>query len=359
MMEKSLTLSRIAGFAASYSVIIAFLAVIVFFSLSSPTFLTLANLYNILVNNIVMLAIVALGMTLVVSSGGIDLSVGVAVDMASMIFVMLLAAGFAGFTGVAIGLAAAIAVGVLNSILVTRLRISPFLATLGVLFIGQSTQQLSTGGGLPIYMTSGYPAEQFNLIARTSIAGFPTPVIILILCIVVIYVALHRSVFGRYVLALGVQPGVAWYSGIRIARHISWVYVRLPRRHHRNPPVGHRQVLCSAIGQCLPAGRDRRNLHRHDLEPGTPALRHRNLARGRAARGGEERPASHWLEFLLAAGRRRRAGLPGAGRELRPAPPSQLILSGDDDDFRCEFDRLLCARHSRPAGKPHSTWRSR
>ena len=222
--QASLT-SRLASYAASYTVIIAFLAVVVFFSLSTPTFLTPANLYNVLVNNVVMLAIVALGMTIVVSSGGIDLSVGVAVDMASMIFVMLLAAGFAGVLGVAAGLGAAVAVGVFNALLITRLRISPFLATLGVLFIGQSTQQLATGGGQPLYMTSGYPAEQFNAIARTSFAGIPSPVIILILCIIAVYVALHRSVFGRYVLALGAQPGVAWYSGIRVARHTSWVYI--------------------------------------------------------------------------------------------------------------------------------------
>ncbi|MGE0005435.1 MAG: ABC transporter permease [Parvibaculaceae bacterium] len=218
-------LSRLAPLAANYSVVIAFLAVVVFFSLSTPTFLTPANLYNVLVNNIVMLAIVALGMTIVVSSGGIDLSVGVAVDLASMVFVMLMAAGSAGYAGVAAGLAAALLVGVFNSILATRLRISPFLATLGVLFIGQSIQQLSTGGGLPIYMTSGYPAEQFNLIARSSLAGVPAPVVVLVLCIAAVHVALHRSVFGRYVLALGVQPGVAWYSGIRVTRHLSWVYI--------------------------------------------------------------------------------------------------------------------------------------
>jgi ribose transport system permease protein len=74
-------------------------------------------------------------------------------------------------------------------------------------------------------MTSGYPAEQFNLIARSSLAGVPAPVIVLVLCIAAVHVALHRSVFGRYVLALGVQPGVAWYSGIRVTRHLSWVYI--------------------------------------------------------------------------------------------------------------------------------------
>ncbi|TIW72912.1 MAG: ABC transporter permease, partial [Mesorhizobium sp.] len=116
------------GFLAKYSVLIAFAAIVIFFSVASPTFLTPANLFNVLVNNVVMLAIVALGLTIVISSGGIDLSVGVSVDMASMIFVMLLAAGYSGVVGVAGGLGAPLIVGILNAILITRLHISPFLA---------------------------------------------------------------------------------------------------------------------------------------------------------------------------------------------------------------------------------------
>ena len=111
-----------------YAVVLAFLGLLVAFSLASPTFFKGANLYNVLLNNVVMLAIVALGMTIVITAGGIDLSVGVSVDMASMVFIMLLAAGYGAFFGVAVGLCAAAAVGLLNAILITRLKISPFLA---------------------------------------------------------------------------------------------------------------------------------------------------------------------------------------------------------------------------------------
>lgn len=217
--------AQVGRLAASYSLIVVFVAICVVFSLVTPTFLSPANLFNVLVNNVVLLAIVALGLTLVVSSGGIDLSVGVAIDLASMVFVMLLGAGYGNVVGIAAGLGAAIFVGVLNAVLITRLKISPFLATLGVLFIGQSTQQLATGGGQPIYLITGTPALQFDAIARSALAHIPTPVLVLIACAVVVYLVLHRSVFGRQIVALGVQPGVARYSGIRVARQLSWVYV--------------------------------------------------------------------------------------------------------------------------------------
>jgi ribose transport system permease protein len=208
-----------------YAVVLAFIGLLVAFSLASPTFFTGANLYNVLLNNVVMLAIVALGMTIVITAGGIDLSVGVSVDMASMVFIMLLAAGYGAVFGVAVGLCAAAAVGVLNAILITRLKISPFLATLGVLFIGQSVQQIATGGGQPIYLVTGDFASVFNAIVRTRILGLPMPLIVLAVGVGAVYAALHHSVFGRYVRTFGAQPGVAWYSGIRVSFNMSMVYV--------------------------------------------------------------------------------------------------------------------------------------
>ncbi|UPA26800.1 ABC transporter permease [Shinella oryzae] len=208
-----------------YAVVLAFIGLLVAFSLVSPTFFTGANLYNVLLNNVVMLAIVALGMTIVITAGGIDLSVGVSVDMASMVFIMLLAAGYGAVFGVAVGLCAAAAVGVLNAILITRLKISPFLATLGVLFIGQSVQQIATGGGQPIYLVTGDFASVFNAIVRTRILGLPMPLIVLAVGVGAVYAALHHSVFGRYVRTFGAQPGVAWYSGIRVLFNMSMVYV--------------------------------------------------------------------------------------------------------------------------------------
>ena len=213
------------GRLSTVAVVGAFALLVAFFALMAPSFLTTGNLYNLLVNNVVLLAVVALGMTLVIASGGIDLSVGVSVDMASMVFIMLLAAGHNAPLAILAGLGAALLVGVLNAALITRLRISPFLATLGVLFIGQSVQRLSTGGGQPIYLVRAEFAPTFETIARSSLLGVPTPVIVLVLCFAAVYLVLHRMVFGRQVAAIGAQPGVAWYSGIRVPLQLAKVYV--------------------------------------------------------------------------------------------------------------------------------------
>ena len=225
---------------ANLSVIIAFLAICIFFSLTTDTFLTTANLFNLVVNNVVLLAIVALGMTFVIAAGGIDLSVGTSIDVSSMVFLMLLSAGYGSLAGLGGAMSAALIVGLLNAFLVTRLHISPFLATLGVLFIGQSTQQLATDGGQPIYLVTSDAGAIFTTIARTSLLGIPTPVIVLIVAIVFTYLALHKTVFGRYVAALGAQPGVAWYSGIRVSRHMSLVFILSA-------------LLCGVVGVLLSA----------------------------------------------------------------------------------------------------------
>ncbi|MEM9441990.1 MAG: ABC transporter permease [Pseudomonadota bacterium] len=209
----------------NYTVLIAFVALIVFFSISAEGFLSLQNFINLTVNKVVLLAIIALGMTIVIASGGIDLSVGVSVDMSSMVFIMLLAAGFSGVLGITGGLSAALCVGLLNAVLINRLNINPFLATLGILFIGQSTQQLASRGGQPIYLTRAEFAPTFEAISRTDLLGIPTPVVVLMVCAFAVYLALHHGAFGRYVRALGAQPGVAWYSGVRVPVQLSIVYV--------------------------------------------------------------------------------------------------------------------------------------
>lgn len=210
---------------SNWAVIVALGALVIFFAVSADGFLTTTNFYNLIQNNVVMLAIVAIAMTLVVTSGGIDLSVGVSVDMASMTFIMLLAVGTSVFLAVPAGIAAALCVGVLNALIITQLKISPFLATLGILFIGQSVQKIASDGGKPIYLATGeYPAI-FDTIVRTQILGVPTPMVVLALVAIGIYLLIHRSVFGRYVRALGAQPGVAWYSGVRVNKTNALVYI--------------------------------------------------------------------------------------------------------------------------------------
>lgn len=213
------------GSLTRFAVLAAFILLFVVFSVINPSFLTVANLTNIVVNNVVLLAIVALGVTIVVSSGGIDLSVGVSIDLSSMVFVTLLASGTSAILGIGAGLLVALLVGLFNAIMITRLKISPFLATLGVLFIGQSVQQIATGGGNPLYLVGQAYAPVFNGISRSTLLGIPTPVIVLLLCMGAVYLLLQRSVFGRYVNAMGSRPGVAWYSGIRVPFNLSMVYI--------------------------------------------------------------------------------------------------------------------------------------
>ncbi|CCN85075.1 putative Ribose/xylose/arabinose/galactoside ABC-type transport system, permease component [Vibrio nigripulchritudo SFn27] len=219
--DRPFTLERLSN----YFVIVAFGLVIVGFSVFAEGFLNFENLTNLVVNKVVLLAIVSLGMTIVIASGGIDLSVGVSIDLSSMAFIMMIAAGFSGINGVLVAICAAIAVGLLNAVLINKLKIDPFLATLGVLFIGKSIQQLATQGGVPIYLTREEYSATFEAISRTSLLGVPTPVIVLIVCVVAVYIALHRSKFGRYLSALGAQPGVAKYSGIRVPFQLTMVFV--------------------------------------------------------------------------------------------------------------------------------------
>lgn len=215
----------IGSLLAQYSVLIAFVLVYIFFALSSPTFLTWANIENVLVNNVALLALVALGMTMVIASGGIDLSVGAAIDLSSMAFIMVMGAGLSLGVGLMAGLAAAAVVGLVNAVLITQLRISPFLATLGVLFIGQSVQQLATDGGQPIYLVGSSAAQSFAFIGHGTLLGLAVPLWLVAIAYGAVYVLLHQTRFGRYTYALGAQPGVAWYSGLRINRDTAFVYM--------------------------------------------------------------------------------------------------------------------------------------
>ena len=205
--------------------LLGFGAVFVFLAVVAPGFLSWNNLVSVLLNEFALAAIVSLGMTLVVSAGGIDLSVGSSVDMASLIFVSLITANQSVPIALAGGLAGALAVGLLNAILIGTVRISPLLATLGTLFISTSVQQLTTNGGQPIYLVSGNLPSAFSFLGRGQILGVPVQLHIVVLIELALWGLLHLSRLGRYITAVGAQPGVAWYSGIPVGRISAIVYL--------------------------------------------------------------------------------------------------------------------------------------
>ncbi|WP_122418586.1 ABC transporter permease [Pseudomonas viridiflava] len=197
------------------------LIILVFFALEAPGFLSWGNLSSLILNNFVLLAIVAVGMTWAVAAGGIDLSVGTAVDFASLGFVVALNGGYGLGAAVVVALLAGGAAGAFNALLIAGLRISPFLATLGTLFIGTSVQQLLSDGGQPIYIAQGVLPG----ITGVAILGLPLPVWLVALLAGVYGVVLARGRLGREILAVGTQPQLAYYSGLSIRRIAVQVFV--------------------------------------------------------------------------------------------------------------------------------------
>ncbi|CRM35216.1 ABC transporter permease [Pseudomonas sp. 8 R 14] len=192
---------------------LVFTLIVVVFALQAPGFLSAGNLQSLVLNNFVLLAIVAIGMTYAVAAGGIDLSVGTALDFASFSFVVLLNGGHGWAVAATGALAAALLVGLVNAGLIAGLRISPFLATLGTLFIGTSAQQLLSDGGQPIYISQGLKPQLMGL----------TPLLVVVGLALFYGLALARGRLGRELLAQGTQPLLAYYSGLSVRRIVTIV----------------------------------------------------------------------------------------------------------------------------------------
>ena len=200
-----------------FALVAALIAVIAFFAVFAPGFARADNLANVLLNNFALLAIASLGMTLVLSLGAIDLSLGTSIDVASLAFVLLRAHQVGVVPAALGGLAAALVVGAFNGVLIGWLGIAPFLATLGTLFIGQTVQQLATDGGQPEYLLNVTLPPLFSALAHGTFAGLPVPLWIVAVLALGVHVTLAHAALGRQLTALGAQPGVARYSGLPVA----------------------------------------------------------------------------------------------------------------------------------------------
>jgi ribose transport system permease protein len=206
------------------SLLFGFSLVFIFLAVAAPGFLTWNNLVSVIQNEFALPAIIAIGMTLVVSAGGIDLSVGSAADIASLGFIASIAAHQPFWFSIIVALCGAGTVGALNALLVAGIKISPLLATLSTLFISTSVQQLATNGGQPIYLISGTLPAAFSFLGRGEMFGVPIQIYLVGVLAIGAFILLHLSRFGRYVCALGAQPGVVWYSGIPVQSVAGMVY---------------------------------------------------------------------------------------------------------------------------------------
>ena len=185
----------------------------------TPHFLTVSNLLNVLEQSAIN-AIVAAGMTFVIISGGIDLSVGSVLALAGIVLASLLQAGVGLPIALTVALASAAICGLLNGLFVTLGRLPPFIATLGMMSVARGLA-LIWAEGRPI---SGF-SESFRLMATGRPLGIPAPVLITLVVYAIAHVALAHSVFGRSIYAIGGNEEASRLSGVPVRFHKVGAYV--------------------------------------------------------------------------------------------------------------------------------------
>lgn len=186
--------------------------------LLTPHFLTVANLLNIAQQTAIN-AIIAVGMTFVIISAGIDLSVGSIVAFTGVVLASGLQAGLPIPLAVLAGLAAGWVCGLLNGLLITLGKLPPFIATLGMMSVARGAA-LVYAEGRPI---SGF-APEFRQIATGEILWVPVPVIIMICVYAAGSFLLARTKFGRYTYAMGGNEQATRLSGVNVRLHKTLVY---------------------------------------------------------------------------------------------------------------------------------------
>jgi ribose transport system permease protein len=184
----------------------------------TPHFLTVSNLLNVLEQTAIN-AVIAAGMTFVIISGGIDLSVGSLVALSGVVLGTLLHAGVPMPVAIAASLGVGFFFGVLNGLAITWGRLPPFLATLGVMSVARGCALLFTDGR-PV---SGFDAAFRNL-ATARVVGIPAPVLVAIGVYIVAWFVLSKTRFGRYVYAIGGNEEATRLSGVNVRLHKMCVY---------------------------------------------------------------------------------------------------------------------------------------
>lgn len=182
------------------------------FSWLSPVFFTGPNLVNILQQSSIN-ACIALGMTLVIVSGGIDLSVGPIAALSAVVAASLMVAGVPIPLAVMAAIGAGALCGLFNGVLIAYAGLQPFIVTLGGLSLYRALSLIYTGGN-PVY---GIPPE-FRAFTNGDTFGLPTPVVIVAIIALICWVILNKTPLGEYFMAVGGNQEAARIAGVPVAR---------------------------------------------------------------------------------------------------------------------------------------------
>ena len=211
--------ARSREFLQRYGLVVSFLLLCLALSLLSDRFLTVGNLTNVLRQSTINL-ILSIGMTYVILTAGIDLSVGAVLALSTVVTADLLQRGVPILPTVLLGLTLGGVLGMASGLLISRVKVPPFVATLGMMTVAR---------GLALTYTQGRPItglpDAFRYIGTGYLGPIPMPIIVAAVAFLTGYVLLTRTRMGMYIYALGNNPVAAHYTGIATSKYITFVYV--------------------------------------------------------------------------------------------------------------------------------------
>jgi inositol transport system permease protein len=197
----------------------AFVVVCLLLTFTTSKFLTVSN-WTIIITQVSINALLAFGVTFVIITGGIDLSLGSIMAVTGVAAASLAHPDtYPVIVPIAIGLLSGICMGALNGLVITKSKVPPFIVTLGMMTIGR---------GLALILSKGRPvsnlSDAFNFIGGGHVVGVPFPIIILIITFFVCSLLLKKTILGRYIYAVGGNEQAAKASGIRVNKVKAAVY---------------------------------------------------------------------------------------------------------------------------------------
>ncbi|RWK53798.1 ABC transporter permease [Mesorhizobium sp.] len=207
----------------TFWVVIAVILACLFLSVATDSFATTKNLYNI-TRNITFVAIVALGMTFVIITGGIDLSVGSVLCLCSMVLAVTMHAGYGIEIGIAAAIATALIIGAFNGVLIAYLGFPPFVVTLGMLSIARSLAMVASNNTV-VFQFGPDHDKLLALGGGAFVFGIANPVLYMIVLALITGFVLRWTKFGRHIFAIGGNEHAATLTGVPVRQIKVAVYM--------------------------------------------------------------------------------------------------------------------------------------
>jgi len=200
--------------------LLGLLILVIIITVLNNSFIAPSNIFNLL-RQVSINALIAFGMTFVILTGGIDLSVGSILALSSALTAILITSGVDPVLALCIGALIGTVLGAINGVLITLGKMAPFIATLATMTIFR---------GLTLVVTNGNPITNlgdsipFQMFGKGYFFGIPVPAVTMLIAFVVLYFMLHKTIFGKHTYAIGGNEKAAFISGIKVNKVKVMIY---------------------------------------------------------------------------------------------------------------------------------------